>query len=243
MTVFLLSPVLEWLISGVQYLFGYISNNNVFPLPLSEEEESQLLTRMEEGDEQARNILIERNLRLVAHIVKKFDSTGEDADDLISIGTIGLIKGIGTFNRNRNTRLATYVARCIENEILMHLRSIKKNKNDLLLYEPIGSDKEGNEITLLDILDTGSEVVAEEVEMLLEEEKLKERIRHLSKRERKVIELRYGLLDGIIKTQREISKLLGISRSYVSRIEKKALRKLFMEMDAPKEENKNPNSE
>jgi RNA polymerase sporulation-specific sigma factor len=238
MAFFLMYPAWQWLVAAIFYLFGYVSNNNVFPLPLSEEEESKLLTRMEQSDEEARNILIERNLRLVAHIVKKFDSTGEDADDLISIGTIGLIKGIGTFNRNRNTRLATYVARCIENEILMHLRSIKKNRNDLLLYEPIGSDKEGNEITLLDILDTGSEVVAEEVEMLLEEEKLKERILHLSKRERKVIELRYGLLDGITKTQREISKLLGISRSYVSRIEKKALRKLFTELNVAPEDGK-----
>jgi RNA polymerase sporulation-specific sigma factor len=144
-----------------------------------------------------------------------------------------LIKGIGTFNRNRNTRLATYAARCIENEILMQLRSIKKNRSDLLLYDPIGSDKEGNEITLLDILDTGAEVVAEEVEMLLEEEKLRERITQLNKREKKVIELRYGLVDGINKTQREISKMLGISRSYVSRIEKKALRKLFSDLNFP----------
>jgi len=185
MAIPLLGPLLELLIAGFMYVFGYISNNNVFPLPLSEKEESELLIRLEKGDEEARNILIERNLRLVAHIVKKFDTTGEDIDDLISIGTIGLIKGISTFNRNRNTRLATYAARCIENEILMHLRSIKKNKNDLLLYDPIGADKEGNEITLLDILDTGAEVVAEEVEMLLEEEKLRERIAQLSKREKK----------------------------------------------------------
>ncbi|HOP75063.1 MAG TPA: RNA polymerase sporulation sigma factor SigK [Bacillota bacterium] len=233
MAIPLLGPLLELLIAGFMYVFGYISNNNVFPLPLSEKEESELLIRLEKGDEEARNILIERNLRLVAHIVKKFDTTGEDIDDLISIGTIGLIKGISTFNRNRNTRLATYAARCIENEILMHLRSIKKNKNDLLLYDPIGADKEGNEITLLDILDTGAEVVAEEVEMLLEEEKLRERIAQLSKREKKVIELRYGLIDGINKTQREISKMLGISRSYVSRIEKKALRKLFSDLNTP----------
>ncbi len=232
MVLSILGSALEFILAGFWYLFGYISNNNVFPLPLSEEEESNLLMRLETGDEEARNVLIERNLRLVAHIVKKFDSTGEDVDDLISIGTIGLIKGIGTFKRNRNTRLATYAARCIENEILMHLRTIKKNKNDLLLYDSIGSDKEGNEITLLDILDTGSEMVAEQVEVILEEEKLKERIAKLSKRERKVIELRYGLLDGINKTQREISKLLGISRSYVSRIEKKALRKLFSDMNA-----------
>jgi RNA polymerase sporulation-specific sigma factor len=232
MVIPILGSVLELLLTGFWYLFGYISNNNVFPLPLTEEEESTLLTKLEQGDEEARNILIERNLRLVAHIVKKFDSTGEDVDDLISIGTIGLIKGIGTFKRNRNTRLATYAARCIENEILMHLRTIKKNKNDLLLYDSIGSDKEGNEITLLDILDTGAEVVSEQVEIKLEEEKLKERIALLSKRERKVIELRYGLVDGVNKTQREISKLLGISRSYVSRIEKKALRKLFSDLNA-----------
>jgi RNA polymerase sporulation-specific sigma factor len=232
MVIPILGSAIELILAGFLYLFGYISNNNVFPLPLTEEEESALLTKLEQGDEEARNILIERNLRLVAHIVKKFDSTGEDVDDLISIGTIGLIKGIGTFKRNRNTRLATYAARCIENEILMHLRTIKKNKNDLLLYDSIGSDKEGNEITLLDILDTGAEVVSELVEIKLEEEKLKERIALLSKRERKVIELRYGLLDGINKTQREISKLLGISRSYVSRIEKKALRKLFSDLNA-----------
>lgn len=228
----LVQPVLELLAAGFFYLFGYISNNNVFPHPLSEQEEGQLLLQLEQGDEAARNTLIERNLRLVAHIVKKFDTTGEDTDDLISIGTIGLIKGISTFNRNRNTRLATYAARCIENEILMHLRAIKKNRNDLLLYEPIGSDKEGNEITLLDILDTGgAEVVPDEVESLLEEEQLLERVAELTTREKKVIELRYGLIDGISKTQREISKMLGISRSYVSRIEKKALHKLFAGMN------------
>ena len=232
MDIHIYGPALVILLAGFSRLLSYISNNNVFPLPLSEEEESQLLSKMETGDSEARNILIERNLRLVAHIVKKFDSTGEDVDDLISIGTIGLIKGIGTFKRNRNTRLATYAARCIENEILMHLRSIKKNKNDLLLQEPIGADKEGNEITLLDVLDTGTETVSEEVENLLEEEKLKKELQQLTKREKKVIELRYGLLDGVNKTQREISKMLGISRSYVSRIEKKALRKLYFNLNS-----------
>lgn len=226
----LMGAVLEPFLQGLRILVGYISNNNVFPLPLNEEEERELLMRLEKGEEEARNILIERNLRLVAHIVKKFDSTGEDNDDLISIGTIGLIKGINTFKRNRNTRLATYAARCIENEILMHLRAIKKNRNDVLLSDPIGSDKEGNEITLLDILDTGSEIVTETVEMRLEEEKLYEKLSTLSRRERKVLELRYGLRDGVHKTQREISKMLGISRSYVSRIEKKALRKLYKEI-------------
>ncbi|HHT48370.1 MAG TPA: RNA polymerase sporulation sigma factor SigK [Firmicutes bacterium] len=208
-------------------LFSYISNNNVFPMPLSEEEERALILRMEEGDKEARNTLIERNLRLVAHIVKKFDNTGEDNDDLISIGTIGLIKGINTYKRKYNTRLATYAARCIENEILMHLRSTKKLKNDLFLQDPIGADKEGNEITLLDILDTGTDLVPELVESKLEEETLRQKLSILSKREKKVLELRYGLQDGLSKTQREIARILGISRSYVSRIEKKALKKLF----------------
>src|SRR5690554_2485605 len=229
MVIPIIGPAFQLFVAGFLYLFGYISNNNIFPLPLTEEEERVFLTRLEQGDDEARNILIERNLRLVAHIVKKFDSTGEDIDDLISIGTIGLIKGIGTFKRNRNTRLATYAARCIENEILMHLRSLKKNKGDIFLQEAIGSDKEGNEITLLDILDTGVNLVPETVEMKLEEERLREKLNNLNKREKKVLELRYGLQNGVSKTQKEIAKLLGISRSYVSRIEKKALKKLFLE--------------
>ncbi|NLW55069.1 MAG: RNA polymerase sporulation sigma factor SigK [Firmicutes bacterium] len=209
------------------WLFSSFSNTNVFPLPLSEEEERELILRMEEGDREARDVLIERNLRLVAHIVKKFDNTGEDNDDLISIGTIGLIKGINTYKRKFNTRLATYAARCIENEILMHLRATKKLKNDVFLQDPIGSDKEGNEITLLDIMDTGAELVPEMVETKLEEESLRKKLNILSQREKKVVELRYGLKDGLNKTQREIAKILGISRSYVSRIEKKALKKLL----------------
>ncbi len=225
-----LGAALDCLLNGLLTLVSYITSGNVFPLPLSEAEEAALLLLLEQGDSNARNVLIERNLRLVAHIVKKFDSVNDDTEDLISIGTIGLIKGINTFKRNRNTRLATYAARCIENEILMHLRAMKKNRNDLMLGEPIGADKEGNEITLLDILDTGAEVVTEAVEVRMEEEKLLEKLAELSSREKIVLILRYGLKDGIVRTQREISKMLGISRSYVSRIEKKALRKLFKEM-------------
>lgn len=225
-----LGAALDCLLNGLLTLVSYITSGNVFPLPLSEAEEAALLLRLEQGDGEARNILIERNLRLVAHIVKKFDSANDDTEDLISIGTIGLIKGINTFKRNRNTRLATYAARCIENEILMHLRAMKKNRNDLMLGEPIGADKEGNEITLLDILDTGPEVVTEAVEVRMEEEKLREKLAQLNNREKTVLILRYGIKDGIVRTQREISKMLGISRSYVSRIEKKALRKLFKEM-------------
>ncbi len=224
-------PWLEFLFNLIgekfAWLFSSFSNTNVFPMPLSEEEERELILRMEAGDRQARDLLIERNLRLVAHIVKKFDNTGEDNDDLISIGTIGLIKGINTYKRKYNTRLATYAARCIENEILMHLRATKKLKNDVFLQDPIGSDKEGNEITLLDIMDTGAELVPEMVETKLEEESLRQKLNILNQREKKVVELRYGLKDGLSKTQREIAKILGISRSYVSRIEKKALKKLF----------------
>src|SRR5690554_5528628 len=169
MMILALAGLLSGFFQEFTWLVSYITNN-VFPLPLGEKEEKKLLLRMEEGDQEARNILIERNLRLVAHIVKKFDNTGEDNDDLISIGTIGLIKGINTYKRKYNTRLATYAARCIENEILMHLRATKKLKNDVFLQDPIGSDKEGNEITLLDIMDTGTDLVPELVESKMEEE-------------------------------------------------------------------------
>lgn len=216
------------LVNGLMLLVSYIANNT-FPQPLSEQEEAKYLKLLHEGDEGARNVLTERNLRLVAHIVKKFDSTGEDSDDLISIGTIGLIKAINTFNPGKGTRLATYAARCIENEILMHLRYTKKMRAEVSLYDPIGVDKEGNEITLIDILGTHSEVVAETVENKFEQKRLREKVRHLSRREKKVLELRFGLEDGARKTQREIARNLGISRSYVSRIEKRALSKLTKE--------------
>jgi len=167
----------------------------------------------------------------VAHVVKKFDQTGNTLDDLISIGTIGLIKAINTFKIDKNTRLATYAARCIENEILMHLRATKRQKSEILLYEPIGSDSEDNDLTLMDILSTDAESTPEQVESKLEQEKLYTKLTLLPKREQQVLKMRYGLEDGIRKTQREIAKLLGISRSYVSRIEKRALGKLEQEME------------
>ncbi|ADL08093.1 RNA polymerase sporulation sigma factor SigK [Thermosediminibacter oceani] len=210
---------------------GYIINNNTFPQPLTPEEEEKYLELYRNGDEEARNILIERNLRLVAHIVKKFANTGEDMDDLISIGTIGLIKAITTFNKTKGNRLATYAARCIENEILMNLRTTKKIKAEVSLQDPIGVDKEGNEISLMDILGTESDAIIEEISNKFQQKKLYDKIRTVLKgREKKVIELRYGLLNGKARTQREIAKLLGISRSYVSRIEKRAIKKLFDEL-------------
>jgi RNA polymerase sporulation-specific sigma factor len=219
------------LVNGLLLLVSYIANNT-FPQPLSEAEESKYLKLLTEGNENARNVLAERNLRLVAHIVKKFDDTGEDSDDLISIGTIGLIKAINTFNPGKGTRLATYAARCIENEILMHLRYIKKMRAEVSLYDPIGVDKEGNEITLIDILGTHPEVVSELVENNFEKRRLREKVRGLSRREKKVLELRFGLENGARKTQREIAKSMGISRSYVSRIEKRAISKLTKEFTA-----------
>jgi RNA polymerase sporulation-specific sigma factor len=222
-TVFL-AAVSAALLQGMMFLVSYVSNN-VFPNPLKPEEEAACLEAMEKGEEGARMTLIERNLRLVAHIVKKFDNTGEDVDDLISIGAIGLIKAINTFNRHKQTRLATYAARCIENEILMYLRSTKKIRNEVMLHDPIGSDKEGNEITLIDVLASDNDV-AERVEHKVDQERMFERLRRLSRREKCVLELRYGLVDGVRKTQREVSRYLGISRSYVSCIEKRAISKL-----------------
>ncbi len=218
------------LLRGLTLLVSYITNGNTFPQPLSEAEEQKYLERLEQGDESARNVLIERNLRLVAHIVKKFDNTAEDADDLISVGTIGLIKAISTFDRMRGTRLATYAARCIENEILMQLRSSRNNWAEVSLHDSIGVDKEGNEITLIDVLGTDPDTVSDKVETDFEYRRLYEKIRELGPREKLVLALRYGLPNGFRKTQREIAKMLGISRSYVSRIEKKAVSKLYKEL-------------
>ncbi|NQS76179.1 MAG: RNA polymerase sporulation sigma factor SigK [Peptococcaceae bacterium] len=216
------------LVNGLLLLVSHIANN-AFPQPLSEKEEAKYLRLLKKGDEKARNVLTERNLRLVAHIAKKFDNAGEDQDDMISIGSIGLIKAINTYNPGRGTRLATYAARCIENEILMHLRFMKKVRAEVSLYNPIGVDKEGNEITLIDVLGTHPEVVAEIVENKFECKRLKEKVLQLPSREKQVLELRYGLDNGDRKTQREIAQDLGISRSYVSRIEKRAIDKLARE--------------
>ena len=211
------------------FLFvGYLANNNSFPQPLSKEDEEKYLILYEKGDESAKNILIERNLRLVAHIVKKYHNTGRENDDLISIGTIGLIKAIATFDRNKGTRLATYAARCIENEILMTIRSSKKTKSEVSLQDPIGVDKEGNEISLIDILGTNADDVIDEVDLKIQVKKLYKKINDvLRDREKTIILLRYGLTSEGCKTQREIAKRLGISRSYVSRIEKRAVKKLY----------------
>ncbi len=223
-----LLTAISLLVKELVLFISYIKNN-AFPQPLPEDEELKFLKQMEQGDDYARNMLIEHNLRLVAHIVKKFENTGEDSEDLISIGTIGLIKAIESYQTNKGTKLATYAARCIENEILMHLRSLKKTKKDVSLHDPIGTDKEGNEISLIDVLGTDVNEVIDKVQLQIEKSKIYKHIHVLDDREKEVIIGRFGLETQEEKTQREIAKELGISRSYVSRIEKRALMKLFNE--------------
>jgi len=224
-------------VKEVIFLVSYVKNN-AFPQPLSASDEKKYLQLMAQGDSYARNKLIEHNLRLVAHIVKKFENTGEEPEDLISIGTIGLIKAIESYSEGKGTKLATYAARCIENEILMHLRALKKTKKDVSLHDPIGQDKEGNEISLIDVLKSESEDVINTIQQSIEIEKMKEFIQILDEREKEVIVGRFGLDLQKEKTQREIASELGISRSYVSRIEKRALMKMFHEFYRA-EKNKN----
>lgn len=219
---------------SVIFVCGYVSglNNSSFPTPLSAEEEEKYLKEFSEGSEEAKNILIERNLRLVAHIVKKYPNHAKDSEDLISIGTIGLIKAILTYKEGRGTRLATYAARCIENEILMTLRANRKFVNDVYLQDTVGIDKDGNEVTLQDKVADDSASVDEQVGLIMQTRVLYDKMKKVLKgRERRIIELRYGLETGEELTQREIAKMLGISRSYVSRIEKKALSKMRKEME------------
>ena len=198
-----------------------------FPKPLSAREEIETFAALRAGDRSAREKLIEHNLRLAAHIARKYTVPGYDADDLISIGTVGLIKGVGTFKPGTGTQLSTYCARCIENEILMCLRASQKRKGDVSLQEPIGTDGEGNEITLIDVLGTDSEAVHGEVERRVSLQSIRELAEHgLKGREATVIRMRYGLMDGKAYAQQEVAERLGISRSYISRIEKKALERL-----------------
>lgn len=199
----------------------------LFPNPLTPEEERFYLERYREGDKEARQILIERNMRLVAHLVKKYHAADRDMEDLISVGTIGLIKAVNTFNTEKNNRLAAYASKCVENELLMLFRSEKKRTKESSLYEPLGTDSEGNSIRLLDILECEEEDILERVELEEKTGKLYNLMRNLlSNREREIICLRYGLLGTREVTQREIADSMGISRSYVSRLEKKALKKL-----------------
>lgn len=213
------------------FVVGYISSSNLFPEPLTSEEEKIYLEKMKNGDEEARNILIERNLRLVAHVVKKYSNTKVEQDDLISIGTIGLIKGINSYNLEKGSKLSTYVSRCIDNEILMHLRATKKLNAEVYLNEPIGKDKDDNVVTLQEVLENNERNIEDEVDLKMKIKKLYQKMGEILKdREKTIIELRFGLDGHKPKTQHEIAEMMGISRSYVSRIETKAINKLAGEI-------------
>ncbi len=204
----------------------YIGGSQTLPPPLSIEEEEEILDRLSKGDESVRKTLVERNLRLVVYISKKFENTGVGLEDLISIGTIGLMKAINTFNTNKNIKLATYASRCIENEILMHLRRTNKIKGEISIDEPLNQDGDGNELLLSDILGTDSDITSRRLEEEVDKKLLRASIKKLSKRERNIMELRFGFSSGNEKTQKEVADMLGISQSYISRLEKKIIGKM-----------------
>lgn len=219
--------ILSFALSGIIFFVLHVTGSGSFPHPLSAKEEKECLEKMEKGDKSAKAKLIEHNLRLVAHIIKKYYSNYSEQDDLISIGTIGLIKAINTFDSSKGIRLSSYAARCIENEVLMYFRSNKKSSQDISINEPIDTDKDGNALTLLDTMATEDNIL-DNLDCKIKTEHLKQYINEvLTPRERAIIQLRYGL-DGFRPlTQREVAKKMGISRSYVSRIEKKSLAALY----------------
>jgi len=208
----------------------YIAGSQTLPPPLSAEEEEEMLRRLANKEEEARQTLVERNLRLVVYIAKKFENTGIGIEDLISIGTIGLMKAINTFNTDKNIKLATYASRCIENEILMYLRRSNKIKGEVSIDEPLNQDGDGNELLLSDILGTEPDVTSRAIEDEVDKTLLKASIKKLSNRERNIMELRFGFISGKEKTQKEVADMLGISQSYISRLEKKIMNKMKKEI-------------
>lgn len=212
-----------------QNLVRYVGGNEVLPVPFTAEEESEMLIKLSSGEDGIRDKLIEHNLRLVVYIARRFENTGIDLDDLVSVGTIGLIKAVNSFNAEKNIKLATYASRCIENEILMYLRRTVKQKNEISFDEPLNTDYEGNELLLSDVMGTDNDVVYKKIESGVETELLEQAILKLNGREKQIMELRYGLNGTEEKTQREVADLLGISQSYISRLEKKILGRLKKE--------------
>ncbi len=212
-----------------QNLMRYINGGEVLPSPFTAEEEIALVARMENGDESVKDELVEHNLRLVVYIARRFQNTGVDMDDLISVGTIGLIKAVSSFSSEKNVKLATFASRCIENEILMHLRRTVKLKNEVSFDEPLNVDGDGNELVLADVMGTDGDAVYKKIENGVESELLKEALSKLSDREKEIMEMRYGLNGEDEKTQREVADMLGISQSYISRLEKKIIVRLKKE--------------
>lgn len=210
-------------------LLRYVGGGEALPEPYCAEEESQMLKRLSQGDEDAKGLLIEHNLRLVVYIARRFENTGVDLDDLISVGTIGLIKAVSSFNAEKNIKLATYASRCIENEILMHLRKTVKLKSEVSFDEPINSDWEGNELLLSDVMGTDVDVVYKKIERGVENDLLKIALASLNAREQEIVMLRFGIGEREEKTQKEVADMLGISQSYISRLEKKIISRLKKE--------------
>ena len=221
---------LYWLFRDALFFFGSVTGHGGFPRKLTREEESAAIEKMRQGDDEARLTLIEHNLRLVSHIAKKYTVPGYSSDDLVSVGTMGLMKAVQTFRPETGSPLGTYAARCIENEILMLLRASRKRMGDVSLSDPVGTDSEGNDISFLDILGTPPDAVEKEAEKRIILSDVRKQAARLPKTERTVIGMRYGLLDGKTHPQHEVAKVLGISRSYVSRIEKRALERLRKEL-------------
>lgn len=219
----MIASFLFWIIKDCLFLLGYISGRQTFQKPLTPDEEREALARMREGDDTARQMLIEHNMRLIVHIARKYKVPGCTFDDLISIGAIGLIKAVRSYDPYTGTSLSTYAARCIENEILMSLRQSRKQQNDVSLDEPLGTDSDGNSVTFSDLLGTPPDLVEDEVRRRVTLDMVHKALPTLPERERRVLTLRYGLEDGIVHPQHEIADLLGISRSYVSRVEKHAI--------------------
>lgn len=219
----MIDALLFFIVKECLFLLGFISGRSSFPKPLTREQEAECLTAMQSGDDDARKKLIEHNLRLVVHVARKYTVPGCTQEDLVHIGAMGLIKAIETYKPGSGTALATYAARCVENEILMALRAAKKRRGDVSLSDPIGTDGEGNDISFMDILGTPGDVVEEEVHKRVTMSRVHCLLKRLPKRERIVLELRYGILDGRAHHQHEIARYLNISRSYVSRVEKHAI--------------------
>ncbi|RKO67444.1 RNA polymerase sporulation sigma factor SigE [Desulfofundulus salinus] len=224
----LLIRLAAWL--GYQREIHYVGSSEALPPPLSTDEESFLINKLEAGDNAVRTVLIERNLRLVVYIARKFENTGVGIEDLVSIGTIGLIKAVNTFDPTKKIKLATYASRCIENEILMYLRRNNKTRAEVSFDEPLNIDWEGNELLLSDVLGTENDIIYKYIEDEIDKKLLYMALNKLSGRERKIMELRFGLNNGVEKTQKEVADLLGISQSYISRLEKRIIKRLKKEM-------------
>ncbi|WP_459499775.1 RNA polymerase sporulation sigma factor SigE [Bacillus sp. C1] len=209
----------------------YIGGSEALPPPLTKEEEEVLLNKLPKGDQAARSLLIERNLRLVVYIARKFENTGINIEDLISIGTIGLIKAVNTFNPEKKIKLATYASRCIENEILMHLRRNNKNRSEVSFDEPLNIDWDGNELLLSDVLGTDDDIITKDLEATVDRHLLMKALHQLNDREKQIMELRFGLAGGEEKTQKDVADMLGISQSYISRLEKRIIKRLRKEFN------------